>query len=103
MQSRNDATSDSWIGHSLIVQRSNWLESWAEFSSIVPEFAEVIQDRLIASEYHVLATLHADGSQRVNGTNLLFEGDDLVIGCMPKASGRSGVASETFARTVSLH
>lgn len=103
MQSRNDATSDSWIGHSLIVQRSNGLASWAEFSAIAPEFAEVIQGRLIASGHHVLATLHADGSPRVNGTNLLFEGEDLVIGCVPKASRRSGEASQTLAGTVSLH
>ena len=87
----------------MTVQRSKGLASWAEFSANAAEFAEVIQGRLIASEHHVLATLHADGSPRVNGTNLLFEGDDLVIGCMPKASGRSGVASQTFAGTVSLH
>ena len=87
----------------MTVQRAKELASWAEFSASAPEFAEVIQGRLSASEHHVLATLHADGSPRVNGTNLLFEGDDLVIGCMPKTSGRSGVASQTFAGTVSLH
>ena len=67
----------------MTVQRSKGLASWTEFSANAAEFAEVIQGRLSASEHHVLATLHADGSPRVNGTNLLFEGEDLVIGCMP--------------------
>ncbi|MFM7063785.1 MAG: hypothetical protein ACKO04_09905, partial [Actinomycetes bacterium] len=38
---------------------------------------------LTAAEHHLLATLRADGSPRVNGTNVLFDGDDLLIGCMP--------------------
>ena len=67
----------------MTVGRAKELASWAELAAEASEFAEVIQGRLSASEHHVLATLRADGSPRVNGTNLLFEGEDLVIGCMP--------------------
>jgi len=57
--------------------------SWSDFARTAPELAEVVRARLESAEHHVLATLRADGSPRVNGTNVLWDGDDLMIGCMP--------------------
>lgn len=57
--------------------------TWQTFAAAAPELARLVADRIAAHEHHVLATLRADGSPRLNGTNVLFEGDDLLVGCMP--------------------
>jgi hypothetical protein len=57
--------------------------SWQEFVDDAPELARLVADRLTAQEHHVLATLRSDGSPRLNGTNVVFEGADLLVGCMP--------------------
>ena len=57
--------------------------SWDDFSRAAPALAAVVRHRLEASEHHVIATLRADGSPRVNGTNVLFDGGELLVGCMP--------------------
>lgn len=57
--------------------------TWRDFARSAPELAAVVRARLESAEHHVLATLRADGSPRVNGTNVLFDGDDLMVGCMP--------------------
>ena len=57
--------------------------TWQQFVDASPDLARLVADRLAAHEHHVLATLRADGSPRLNGTNVVFEGDDLLVGCMP--------------------
>ena len=57
--------------------------SWQEFVEAAPALAQLVTDRLAAHEHHVLASLRSDGAPRLNGTNVLFEGDDLLVGCMP--------------------
>ena len=57
--------------------------TWQQFVDASPDLARLVADRLAAHEHHVLATLGADGSPRLNGTNVVFEGDDLLVGCMP--------------------
>ncbi len=57
--------------------------SWSDFARSAPGLAAVVRARLESAEHHVLATLRADGSPRVNGTNVLWDGDDLMVGCMP--------------------
>jgi len=57
--------------------------SWQEFVDDAPELARLVVDRLASHEHHVLATLRSDGSPRLNGSNVVFEGADLLVGCMP--------------------
>lgn len=57
--------------------------TWREFLDAAPELGQLVAARLAASEHHVIATLRADGSPRVNGTNVVLDGDDLLVGCMP--------------------
>jgi len=56
--------------------------TWQEFVEAAPDLARLVADRLTSHEHHVLATLRADGSPRLNGTNVVFDGDDLLVGCM---------------------
>lgn len=57
--------------------------TWREFLDAAPQLGQLVAARLEASEHHVIATLRADGSPRVNGTNVVLDGDDLLVGCMP--------------------
>lgn len=57
--------------------------TWREFADAAPHLAAAVRNRLDAAEHHVIASLRSDGAPRVNGTNVLFDGDELLIGCMP--------------------
>jgi hypothetical protein len=59
--------------------------SWAEFAAEVPELAAFVQARLDAHRHRLMATLRADGSPRISGTELLIHGGELWIGSMPDA------------------
>ncbi|TDC51471.1 pyridoxamine 5'-phosphate oxidase family protein [Jiangella ureilytica] len=61
------------------------MATWRQFEDEAPELAEVARDRLTATLHHVLATLRADGSPRVSGTEVAFEGEHLTLGSMPGA------------------
>ncbi|MFM7069026.1 MAG: pyridoxamine 5'-phosphate oxidase family protein [Actinomycetes bacterium] len=65
------------------MDRSRSSSTWREFADAAPTVAAVVRARLEAADHHVVATLRSDGSPRVNGTNVLFDGDELLIGCMP--------------------
>jgi hypothetical protein len=55
---------------------------WEDFARAEPELAGSVRARLEAHRHHVLATLRADGSPRVSGTEVAFVDDDLTIGSM---------------------
>ena len=55
---------------------------WSDLARETPDLARAVRRRLEASRHHVLATLRADGSPRVSGTEVQFHGDDLVAGMM---------------------
>ncbi|GAA4958594.1 pyridoxamine 5'-phosphate oxidase family protein [Streptomonospora halophila] len=59
--------------------------SWAEFSAAEPAFAAEVRSVFAAAEHHVLATLRADGSPRVSGTEVNLGGAELLLGSMPGA------------------
>jgi hypothetical protein len=44
-----------------------------------------VRARFEAARHHVLATLRADGSPRVSGTEVVFSDGDLTLGSMPGA------------------
>ncbi|MGH8975430.1 MAG: pyridoxamine 5'-phosphate oxidase family protein [Acidimicrobiia bacterium] len=61
------------------------MATWRQFSDEAPELAAAVRARLAAAKHHVLATLRADGSPRVSGTEVDFHGDDLTLGSMWEA------------------
>jgi hypothetical protein len=61
------------------------MASWAEFEAAEPDFAARVR-RLLASRRHLtMATLRADGSPRISGTEVEFADGQLRIGSMPGA------------------
>ncbi|WP_116949132.1 pyridoxamine 5'-phosphate oxidase family protein [Jiangella endophytica] len=61
------------------------MATWKQFDDEAPELAKVVRAQLTATKHHVLATLRADGSPRVSGTEVDFDGDHLTLGSMPEA------------------
>lgn len=58
---------------------------WGEVATAAPDLAAAVAARFAAHPHHVLATLHADGRPRVNGTNVFVADGRLWIGSMPGA------------------
>ena len=61
------------------------MTSWGEFESAEPEFAALVRRVLDRSVGKILATVRADGSPRVSGIELAFDGGELTFGSMPRA------------------
>jgi hypothetical protein len=61
------------------------MTSWRQFEQEAPELAREIRSRFEAHETHVLATLRKDGSPRVSGSEVDFQGDNLSFGSMLNA------------------
>lgn len=61
------------------------MANWEQFSVEAPDLAEKVKARFTATKHHVLATLRADGSPRVSGTEVDFYGPDLTFGSMWQA------------------
>ena len=58
------------------------MTSWQQFEQEAPELAARVRARFEAHETHVLATLRKDGSPRVSGSEVDFNGKDLTFGSM---------------------
>lgn len=58
------------------------MTTWRRFSEEAPALAAVVRAEFEATKHHVLATLRADGSPRVSGTEVEFNADDLTFGSM---------------------
>jgi hypothetical protein len=61
------------------------MSTWQQFAADAPHLAEPVRTRFEAAPNHVLASLRRDGSPRVSGTEVLWNGPDLLIGSMPGA------------------
>ena len=59
------------------------MSSYAQFTSEAPDLAAAVRARFEAHLHHVLATLRADGSPRVSGTEARFFEGELYLGSMP--------------------
>jgi hypothetical protein len=57
--------------------------SWGRFAEAEPALAARVESCLRARRHHVMATLRADGSPRLSGTEVAFVDGDLRIGMMP--------------------
>ncbi|MDP9466488.1 MAG: pyridoxamine 5'-phosphate oxidase family protein [Actinomycetota bacterium] len=59
--------------------------SWAAFAQDAPELAQDVRAAFAVRKHCTMATLRADGSPRISGTEVQLEGDELHIGSMPAA------------------
>ena len=58
------------------------MAGWDLFVASAPDLARAVHARLTATKHHVVATLRADGSPRVSGTEVQFHERDLWMGSM---------------------
>jgi hypothetical protein len=61
------------------------MTSWGEFAGEAPELAAQVQQRFAVRKHATMATLRADGSPRISGTEVQFEDGELRLGSMPGA------------------
>jgi pyridoxamine 5'-phosphate oxidase-like protein len=61
------------------------MASWAEFEAEQPEFAARVRKLMSARKHLTMATLRKDGSPRISGTEVQYEGGKLRIGSMSRA------------------
>ena len=59
------------------------MATWAEITEQVPELAERAWAYFSANKHKTMATLRADGSPRISGTELELRDGDLWLGGMP--------------------
>jgi hypothetical protein len=59
---------------------------WADVEREVPELAAAARKYLEARGHRTIATLRADGSPRISGTELRFDGGDLWFGSMYRSN-----------------
>lgn len=59
------------------------MTSWADLISDDPDFAKRVRAAFDAGTNKTLATLRADGSPRISGSELAFEHDRVTLGMMP--------------------
>jgi hypothetical protein len=60
--------------------------TWAEFEAAEPRFAARVRKLMTSRKHLTMATLRRDGSPRISGSEVQFEGEDLRIGSMPDAA-----------------
>lgn len=58
------------------------MATWRQFEDEAPDLAGIARAQLTVTKHHVLATLRADGTPRVSGTEVHIDGDDLTLGSM---------------------
>jgi hypothetical protein len=61
------------------------MPSWSDFEAAAPELAARVRARLDAHVHKTLATIRADGSPRISGTEARFADGELWIGSMWQA------------------
>lgn len=61
------------------------MPSWMEFERVEPEFAARVRALLTARKHLTMATLRANGSPRISGTEIELRDGELRIGSMPDA------------------
>ncbi|MFG2599647.1 pyridoxamine 5'-phosphate oxidase family protein [Streptomyces sp. NPDC048462] len=59
--------------------------SWADFRTAEPDFADTVRQRFEKYRHHVLATIRKDGSPRVTGLEVEFRLDEPFLGMMPNS------------------
>ncbi len=76
------------------------MSSWHAFALDSPEFAAIAEAAFDAHLHHVLATVRADGSPRVSGTEVHVVSGQLWLGMMPGSAKLADVARDS---RIALH
>jgi hypothetical protein len=58
------------------------MPSWSDFEAAAPSLAARVRERLDAHVHKTIATVRADGSPRISGTETRIEDGELLIGSM---------------------
>jgi hypothetical protein len=61
------------------------MTAWQDVEQAEPEFAKRVRALFDARRHKTIATLRADGSPRISGIEVVFEGGELFFGSMPNA------------------
>lgn len=61
------------------------MTGWDEFATEAPELAAAVRACFEVRKHATMATLRADGSPRISGTEVAFTDGQLVLGSMPGA------------------
>ncbi len=61
------------------------MPSWSDFEAAAPDLAREVRERLEAHKHKTIATVRADGSPRISGTESLLADGELWIGSMWQA------------------
>jgi Pyridoxamine 5'-phosphate oxidase len=59
------------------------MSSWRAFVDDASDFGTEIESIWRAYKHHTMATIRADGSPRISGTEVVFENGELLLGMMP--------------------
>ncbi len=80
---------------------------WRNFERAAPEFAQSVRALFVAHRHKTVATLRADGSQRISGIEAVFEGGELVFGRDPGSHrtppARVGIPIADHSRALPLN
>jgi hypothetical protein len=61
------------------------MPTWSDFEAAAPELATAVRERLEAHKHKTIATIRADGSPRISGTEAEIADGELWIGSMWQA------------------
>ena len=61
------------------------MTAWRELERAEPEFAQRVRELFDAHRHKTIATVRADGSPRISGIEVVFDGGELTFGSMPDA------------------
>lgn len=61
------------------------MASWAEVEQAAPALAAAVRERFAVRKHATMATLRADGSPRISGTEVEFTEGQMRLGSMPGA------------------
>ncbi len=61
------------------------MATWGEFAEAEPDFARRVHRLFADHKHHTMATIRRDGSPRIGGTEVDFDGGELCLGVMAGA------------------
>lgn len=70
------------------------MASWAEVTAAAPELAAEVERRFAAHVHKTMATLRADGSPRISGTEVVVAAGELWLGGMPGSRKAADLARD---------
>lgn len=70
------------------------MATWEQVTVAVPELAAEVERRFAAHVHKTMATLRADGSPRISGTEVVLAGGELWLGGMPGSRKAADLARD---------